>query len=96
MKKILYTSRNLAVILLLCICSCQSNNSEKKQEEKRDFSGVKATIYTTHEKSNKQLQQSESAAFETKEQPTEFEPWIFIDTNHKLETFLGIDRKSVV
>ena len=85
-------SRSLALVLLLSIYSCQSNDKEKEQDSqtRKDFSGVKAVVYTTHADSNKQLQQSESASFETKEQPTEFEPWIFIDTNHKFETFLGI------
>lgn len=73
--------------------SCTSNSTDKIETTEiveQNFIGQRAVVYTSHAKSNRQLAMSESEHFKSDEQPTEFEPWIFIDTNHKSETFLGI------
>jgi len=78
------------VFLIFLMDNAVSQNSKNKvQISSNVLLGTKAVIYTTEKNTGKQLQLSESPAFETSLQPEEFDAWIFIDPTHQFESFLG-------
>lgn len=83
---------NLIILLLACFAYPNASfiHAKNKLDEKliQGRSGSKAVVYTTG--ADIKMQKSESEPFAKGEQPTEFTPWIFIDTKNQFETFLGI------
>lgn len=81
----------LQILWVIILCSCTSaRKTTTKVTPSFSTDNKKITIYTTADKTSLRLSETGSAGFKPFGQPMENEVAVFINPNHRFQTFLGI------
>ena len=80
-----HTHLGLFTLLLALLCNISNLSAQKKPEKE-----MKATVYTTAEKTDFRISQTSTLQFQKAIQPVENKVWVFVDPSKTYQSIVGI------